>query len=417
MSAAVESPETPAAMTPIGDVFANAMAKLQGHPEPKPEIISDTPTESPEPVAAATEKAPAPAKGTVKPKSAMDAALGEPEAVEKPAEVVDDDPLKAYPEDAKTKDFKGLRNVASKAIAELKELRAKVGKTEAAPAILSELSTLKQTLAESKAALAEREAKLAEYNDAMTAINLELHPDFRREFIDGRNELVQSAASKLKSYGGNPEALIEALAMPEGKRRDAAIEDALGDDLGETAKAKILRSISEVEALDERKAKAMKAPQQSYEDLERRTLAQKQKAHEAAEQVKTAEFERIVKDLHKSTPLLSQVDETLEGGKEWNASIRQAREDAFKLFSTEATFDEQVVTSVKGKDYDRVASMLVSTRKELAAARAQLAQFDGAQPDIKGNKAPAKSGIEATLEKTPGELYRETMTKLSGQDD
>lgn len=401
--------EPPVAMTPMEDVYQKALEKANG--ETKPEPVKQDPEVIKEAAPAKKEAA----KPT--PKSALDAALngGQPEV--KPEPVIEEDPLKEFPENAKDANWKRARELIGKQHGELKELRGKAGKSEPDPAILSELQTVKQTLKEREAALAERETKLAEYNDAMTALNVSLHPDHRREFIDGRNELVQSAVAKLKSYGGDPESLKEALDMPEGKRRDAAIEEALESLETDTAKDKVRRYVSEIEALDERRDKAMKDPQRAYEELERKTAAQRQKQSTEAEQVKATEFERITRELHKTIPTLALVDDSVDGGKEWNASVKQAREDAFKLFSSDATFPDLVTTAVKGKDYDRVTNLLIAERKETATLRAQLAQFDESQPVIKGGKPAAKNAKDAALDRSPGDLYNETMAKLSGGED
>lgn len=407
MPALAEAPAAETAMTPIGEVYAKAMAAQNPPAEPVAEPVVEK---------SAPEKPPAEKPTKAAPKSAMDAALdgGEPTKAEPVAE---EDPLKEFPLDSKEKNWKGLRGAAEKAFTELKELRAKAGKSEPDPAILTELSTVKATLKEREAALAEREAKLAEYNDAMTALDLKNRPDFRQEFYVERDELVKSAAAKLKNYGGNPEAIVEALEMPEGKRRDAAIEEALAELETDSAKDKIRRYVSEIEAKDEKRDKALANSQQSFEELERKTIAQRQKQAAESEQVKAAEFDRIARELHKTVPTLAFVDESFADGKEWNAAVRQAQEDAFKLFSPDATYPDMVTTAIQGKDYARVTKLLMAERKETATLRAQLAQFDDSQPVIKGGKPAAKNARDAALEKSPGELYKQTLAQLSGGDD
>lgn len=404
--AAEAAPETATPAPTIGARFRDAFNKLENQQAEAPQ---KQPEAKPTEVAPEQKKEAAPAKTEAKPaRSAIDAALDTEPATPEPA--ADEDPLKAFPEDAKQKDWKGLRGAASKAFTELNELRAKLSKTsEADPAIVSEL---RQTLAQRETALKETEARLAEYNDAMTAVNLELHPDFRREYIDGRKALVNDAMAKFKAYDGNPEQLADALSLPAGKRRDEALEQLVGD-LSDTAKTKILKIAADVETLDERKQKALSNSQQAYEELERKTLAQRQKEAAAAEEIKTAEFERITREVQKAIPFLRPVDETVEGGKEWNTAINQAKEGAFKLFAPEAEFSSMVTTAIKGMDYDRVTSMLIAERKESAALRAQLAQFDGAQPDIRTNKTPAATAEQ----KTAFQKYSEALEKGRGNDD
>lgn len=419
------SPETataepPAAMTPVEDVYAQALKDAQSGEtgEQRPAAPSKQETAKPE-KAAATEK---PAIAKAAPKSALDAALGgdEPAEAAEPA-AVEEDPLKDFPEDAKSKNWKGLRGAAEKAFAELKELRAKAGKHEPDPAIAAELQSVKATLKEREAALAEREAKLAEYNDAMTALDLKNRPDFRKEFYTDRQELVTAAAAKLKNYGGNPDAIIEALELPEGKRRDAAIEEALEALETDSAKDKVRRYVSEIEAKDEKRDKALANSQQSFEELERKTMAQRQQQAAEAERVKQVEFDRITAELRKTSAMLRPQDESLQDGKEWNTALKEDFAKAFQMLGDDADGREIITTSIKGQRYDRVVGMLtagrIEDRKEIATLRAQLAQFEGAMPDMKGGKPAAKDPKQAALDKDPGDIFAQQMARATAEDD
>lgn len=405
---------TPPAMTPISEVFAKAMidgGKAPSAPSAQPD---PAPESKPKIEAKPKEKALAP-----KPKSALDAVVGEPVAEPAKEPEAEEDPLKDLPEKPEAGHWPKARKLIEKQAAELKELRGR--KPETDPAIASRMTELETKLAEREKTLAEKEATLAEYNDSITAINIELHPDFRREFVDGRKRLVDSAAAKLKSYGGNSEALIEALEIPEGKRRDAAIEEALGEDLSDSARAKILRGVADVEALDEKRAGIVKSPQQSFEELERKTQAQRDKEHAEIEQRKQTEFERITRELTSKIPTLRVMPDDVEDGSKWNAERKEDFDNAFKMLRSDAPSHEIIATAIKGQRFDRVVNWLTENlrteQKKSASLEAQVAQYEGSSPDMRGGKPPVKTALEANLERKPGDIFAEAMSKAAGDVD
>lgn len=223
-------------------------------------------------------------------------------------------------------------------------------------------------------------------------------------------------APVLKTYGGNEEALTEALALPEGRRRDEAIEAALPDDLNETAKAKIMRAVAEVEALDEKRAALISNPHTSLEEYQRRHSAQQQAAMEQAEAVKKSTFEAVAKELAASMPTLGFADETLDGGKEWNATRAANNAAALALLGNDTSPKQIVEASIKAADYDRLANLFMETRKALAERDERLAEYEGAQPTTTGRKVPAPTKAQEMAKMDPGKRFQVAMESAQPAD-
>lgn len=388
-------------MTSVGDVYTKALAEATKGGEPVTKAEPEKPATKEEP-----------SKEAAKPASALEAALAEkPAATEK---VEDTDPLKDLPE---TLPNENRKDHWAKARAAIKTFAEKYGLSQ------KEITDLKTKLdqakanPESKAELENYKAKVAELTDAITAANVELLPEFRAKYIDGRTALIAKAAEKAKAYGGNPEALKEALTMPEGLRRDAAIEEALGDDVKDMARTKVNAIISQLDDLNEQAQNERANSQQAYERLTARQKEQQTALAQENEGRKQATFEAVTKRLQSEVPLLRLVDPSVAGAEDWNAKVKAAFEGAKELFGPNATPEQTVEAAVKYKDYDRVANLLSESWKENGQLRKQLAELDGAQPDIKGGRATMKKGKEAALEKDPGQIYNETMAALSASED
>lgn len=412
------APAAEAGKTNIGESAGAAFSRLNF---PKGEPAESAASEDQK--AKVGEKPKVEAKPKATPKNALDALLSaEPKAEaakEEPSEELSPEEAAAL---AEKKAFEKEMNVDKlrermergwNKVAQLQQRLSASPKVD--PKLTEELTTLRASIAEREAKLAEYDAKMAEYKDAMALVNVELDPDHRREFIDGRKALVEGAASKFKTYGGNPEEMAEALALPEGRRRDEAIDN-LTSDLPDTAKAKILTAIAKVEELDERKAAALANPHQTLEEYQRKqTVAQQRQAQEA-EQYRKAEFDRVSRELAKTVPTLGFADESLEGGKEWNAARSANSQAAIEFFSKPMTPEQSLTISIKGHDYDRVTALFMESRKTIAEQAARLAELEGAMPDAKARKAPVLTKEQQNANKTPGERYRELATQGASED-
>lgn len=411
-AAVIEAPEVHAdpAETNVGDVYSAALEKAQGDTGESPKSKVESPAvPAPEPEPAAEPPAPAPAKPT----SALEAALAEPAAAKD--EPADTDPLKDLPETlpnqnrgehwakarASLERLSEYKKQAEKTIAELQEKSAQPGQPD--PAVTVEIESLKK--------------ENARLRDGITAANVELLPDFQEKYVQQPKALVANALEKAKAYGGDAEALEMALALPEGKRRDAAIHEALGEEFSEIGRTKINNIVAQIDSLREEAGKARENAQQTYE----KSLADRQAERAAQEQEiegrKQATFDAVTKRLQAEVPTLRNVDAALTGGEDWNNGVNAAFEKAQALFSNDAKAEDTVAAAIKGSDYDRVTGLLTASWKENGELRKQLSELQGAQPDAHGRSPKAKTGKDALLEQDPGDIYKQTVEKAQGGDD
>lgn len=403
MPEVVEPPVKPALeapMTPVGDVYEQALKKLQGEEKP--------PATKPVEPEIKPEEKPVETEPPKKPTSALEAALSEPEKKEEPGK------LEEFPEQLPNE---GRKDHWAKARAGILHRDEVIGEhLKTITELRGEITKAKEN-PESRAELEQLRAKVAELTDGITAANIELLPEFRAKYIDGAKSLVTKAADKVKAYGGNPDLLREALSMPEGMRRDAAIEEAMGENANDMARNKVNSIVAQLDDLKEQAESERANAQQSFE-----RLTQKQKEQIAAQATesearKEQTFTQVTKLLQSQVPTLRLVDPSVDGADKWNADVMLPFEKAKELFSNGVSPEQTVIAAVKGSDYDRVAGLLQESWKENAQLKKQLAEFDSAQPDPKGGKAPVKTGKEESLEKTPGQIYAETMAALMNKED
>jgi len=226
---ATDAPETQTELPPLADAWKTAMADqgdtIVGAPPEKPaEKAPEKPVEkAPEkPAEKATEKpADKPAdvvpEKTAKKKSALDAALSDEPAADKP--VVDE--VSALIE-SKYPNWDKARATLREQSTKLKEYEAKLSKAnEPPPEVLSKLKTIEAEATKLK----EENAKL---RDAIVAVDIRLEPEFQAKYVEGRERQVASLATRIEQAGGSKDAFLAAMDLPlskRGKAIDAALEN------------------------------------------------------------------------------------------------------------------------------------------------------------------------------------------------
>lgn len=256
--------------------------------------------------------------------------------------------------------------------------------------------------------------QLDEYKDAMVAINVEYDPEHRKKYVEGRSNLVSKAAAKLVAFGGDGPALEKALQMPESRARTEAIKAAMGE-LESVEQGRVLSFVTEIDRLDDEKAEIMKDPQGAWDKLQKTQNEARAAAATKAEEFKTKVFETVSKTLPDKFFLLRTVDESLPDAANHNSEVGKMKVAAFELLGPKAKPEDLVEAAYAKQMVPKLQQFLVETRNELRAARAALKEYEGAEPGFRGGKAPEKTGLEAQLEKTPGQLWTESLAKQRGE--
>lgn len=402
-------------MTPVGEIYAKALAKEQGQEETTPAAKPETKEAAPaKPAKAAEVKPEAKVSEPAKPESALDAALAEPAPEEEkkgetPVESALKDLPETLPNDKRGENWAKARSAIAnheKTIGQLKSELAQATKA---------VEAAKSTPPETAKQVAELQAQLDKYKDAVVAVNVELDPDFRAKFVDGREVIVNKAVSKANAYGANGDALKEALGMPEGRARSAAIKEALSE-LDDVDRSRVLQFVGEVEKLDDERADLQKNPQQAWDKLTKAQAEARQKQAEQAEAYKQDVFDRVSKTLPSKLTLLRPVDPSVPGGKEWNDSVAEIKENAYKLLGNEATPEQLAEAALWATAGPKIQEKWMADRTELAKLRTALKEYEESEPGFKGGKPPKKSGKEAAIETDPGELYKQAMANFNGNE-
>lgn len=414
--AAVAAPEMQASGADIGPplespmtLYKRSLAQQQGQ-DPAPEPAKAEPVAEPEPKAEVPKE---PVKEEPKaPESALDAVFDTPPA--KPEEVqpeASQEPElpETLPTDKaqRSEHWERARNQIKRQDGVIRELNDKL---KLAPTEL-------QTKLEEATKRAEELQKLNdEYKDSMVALNVEYEPEYRKKFVEGRDMLVGKAAAKLNAFGGKGELIVEAMKMPESRARTVAINEALSE-LDEGERFRVREFVSQVERLDDERADLQKDPQTAWEKLKATESARQKQAAAEAENYKKRIFDETVQKIPESVLLLREVDPKLNGAEQHNANREKIIAGAWRLLGSGVTPQELAEKAFKAEAYDFAQPLLVSTRKELREALARLAEYENAEPTFRGGKPQPKPEHEQKMEKTPGQLYVESMRGQGGYDE
>jgi hypothetical protein len=393
----------------IGEKFRTEFQKLQKAPEPeKQEPDKTVEPNKQEPARVEPVKPEKPAKvepekpeKVEKPKSPLEAAI-EPKV---PHGTEDDwekeEVLKEF--SAEKPDWRNARRVMGTQSKTVKQQKAEIEKlttqltTTVNPVEIENLKKEREELSQ----------KLAEREEAIKAINAEYSDDYRA-LMKERDGAVSKVLLRFQAYGNSDKAdmLKEALQLPAGRMRNAAIKETLAE-LEPDDKARVLTMIEGVEAVDDKVAEFKKDLPAKWDEMVRKKEEIRQQ--EDVKAVKTLEvnFAKIADTLPESSPLLREINPEIDGADSWNADIRKAREEGLRVLKPGATLEESVETVIKGKRFDAVQTMLLETRKELSEANKRLAEFDSGGPDFKGGKKP-----EVKKAQTHGEKYREAYSTM-----
>lgn len=394
-----------------GERYKKAMADISANPELADKDEDDDET-SPPPPPAKEKKVETPkelAKEEKKPElNAVDAALEDDQA---PAAVQEEDPLADIPETLPKDGRKENWTKARGKIAKLNDLYK---------GAKAELETITKQAAERGTPPSEWETErtelkrqLDEYKDAITALNVDYHPETQKRFVQGRQELVRKAANKTKAFGGSSDFIVQAMGEPEGRVRNDLIKQALSE-LDETEKSRVMHFITEVEKLDDEKAELQKDPQGAWAKLQATEKEANARRTEQIEKNKRIVFDGVLGELPREHFILRTVNPTLPGADEHNAFVEKAKAAAFRLLGPDATPQELATASVEAQLAGRYRDLFLAARKELQTFKSRLKESESSDPDFVGRTPPAKSSAEATLDKPAGDVYLETLAALGG---
>lgn len=338
-------------------------------------------------------------KKDVKKPSALDAVL-DPASVkpvdEKPV-VVDELPANAP--------AKQLREAMERHKAEAIKWKTEAEKAKTGdPATKQQLTQFQQD----REKLTEENKKL---RDAIAALDVKYDPDFQEKYVEGRSKLMDKATGRVKEYGGDPEMFKDALQL-SGKRRTEALREAL-ENVDDLDKPRILSVLEQVQTLDDESEEILKDSQKSYANLTKTQQERALKASEETIKAKNDISQKVISGLPTKHPFFNEAPEGSEGAEDYNTRLKSDMDKAAHLRGPESNWEEVSEASAKAARYDFLEQTHLEYRKnsqaEIAGLKEELEKYQSAEPGFTGR---LKTDKTSNLDKTPAQIYRETLDKL-----
>jgi hypothetical protein len=319
-------------------------------------------------------------KSEFKPSSPLEAVLAKTPKEEKPAE--EPDVLKEF--DEKTANWQRAREVMKTQSGRVKELEAELQKAKTAPR--AEPSVIEALTRERD----EYKSKFDGQEEKLKAINYQYSDEFQG-LIKERDNTLAKISTRVKSYGGDANALIEALSLPEGKVRTAQIKEALSE-VDPDDKPRIHALMETWETQNEKISDAEKNAAPKWDELRsRREVELAEQSQASIKQLETM-YGKVVEDISANSVTLREAADDVPGGTEWNQEIRSAIETGLKVLKPGgADFNQSVAIAVKGARYDTLEKRLLAIHSDYKDLQQKYNELAGSGPDFKGGARPKET--------------------------
>lgn len=399
MPEAAEAPPQSQFAAELEKAFATTPPLAEPGDAPSPEK-KEAPVKEP-PKKEAPKEPPADAKKTGTPKELFKKTEDKTEEKKEP------EPKSAVDEIAPP-DFKGDKKAINAWDVLKKEAKTHEAAARAAEARAKEHEAKLAEYEPLKGRLAEHEAKLKEYDEIVSRARLDDHPEFRKEFIEGREKVLGRAKQIIEESGGDPKAIEKALNLT-GKARVDALRETTAD-LDSFQAARLGRAIDELNDLDERAQVKRDAAKKSYDELREKDRQREAETNATRAKSRGLEFDDTVRRLRGELEVLKKVD----GYDDWNTRsdtiVKEAK--AYVDEHPEADIEAEILsrTTAAYRDMFLQADKLVEERDtKIAELEAELKKIHGKSPSLRpsggggGNGAtesdrPFMARLKATVE-------------------
>ena len=266
--------------------------------------------------------------GTVDPHATEQAQSVEIKTEEKPAEAVkevaaQEPTLDDIPTEFKGRDWaKNLNKAHREAVSKLKELQGQLTDFEGTRKERDELQTKIEELRQQN----------AEYKKGQSATALEMDPDFRKKYVDGRNTQVNT----LKTLSDNSDIDFNALqsAMAKtGKERFRALDDVISD-APRSLQTKLLNAIDSLDSLESARAEELSNADAAFS--QRQSARQEAERAQSEQRTKVAldawnEAQKIATDLGLDSTAVQEAEAFFKSNKD----VKKAAEAVVKAKATD----------------------------------------------------------------------------------
>lgn len=285
-----------------------------------------------------------------------------------------------------------LRAKASEYEKKAADLEKKMAEREAK---LAELDGKSKQAAELEAKYAEMEKKHRESMELVQKVNIELDPDFRRTFVDGRNKLIDHAKTIVEESGGNPRDIETALNLTGKSRVDALAE--IAESMNSFQQGRLGRVIDSLTDLDKTAAEKRSNPEQY---LSQRQQEEQQRAITAKEERAkhmNISYEEALSKAASEIEVLRRV----EGMPEWNEQAENIMRKAKENWNGQLDMTSAASKFIAAEAMPVFRQLFLEQRKEASdwkqkyeQASEELAAINSNRPGMRTRSAAASSGKE-----------------------
>lgn len=233
--------------------------------------------------------------------------------------------------------------------------------------------------------IAELDKRLKESDEIVTRARLEDHPQFRAEFIDGRQKLVEDAKKIVADSGLDAKDIETALNLSGKPQADALSE--LAKEMSAFQSGRLGRVVDAITDLDERAAAKRADAKKAYDTL--REQQRQQETQSAADQQKNrmTEFDNVARELSGTLEVLKRA----EGHDEWNATaeriIRESRAHVEQHPGSNPRAEILARTGAVYRDlFVQADDAREAAEKERDQLKADLKKIHGKSPSLDGRR-------------------------------
>lgn len=259
-----------------------------------------------------------------------------------------------------------------------------------------------------QAKLAEQEKQLAEWKQIVQKVNIELDPEFRSLYIEGRSKLITNAKALMEESSLNPKDIEVALNL-QGKPRVEALK-AIAEEMDGFQQGRLGRLVDQLNDLDQAASAKRSNPDEYFAQTAKQRQEEQNRALQDAERNANIAYDKA----EQKTAAELEVLRDVPGLDWWNDQSKKIREEARKVYLQND--DPQVAATVclQAKAMPVYRDLFLSQREEANKLRTELAEKTAELTKIYGNGSPTlRSPLNSRMEggkKDFATVAHETMT-------
>lgn len=237
------------------------------------------------------------------------------------------------------------------------------------------------------------EKEKAEMSDLVSRARVEIHPEFRKRYIDDRANLVTRAQKIIEESGGDAK-LIETALNLQGKARVEALREVAGD-LDNFQSGRLGRVIDELTTLDEEKNAKLANSDNYHKELQKQESENLRKQQSEYQQTASKAFDSTATKLGDELEVLRKV----EGLDWWNEQREVILKDARNFYEKNDDLSAAAKVSIQSHAAPIYRDLFLKERdahnvstKKITELEKELKGIYDKNPSVTGRKSSGDNG-------------------------